>query len=199
MTHRITTLITSFAVAGLLFFFSAIHLATGAQALSANGHGPGYLSADGWWLGTYSLDDGSRGFCLQAGKKSPTGHEIDLVAGSTLDWYSPEQAAKLAFISRSWAGTSDRGTAAAGQLATWMVAGLDNATAASYAARAGADAATVLSWAHSMVAESGTLGSRSVEADGVVELADDGAGRFRVELTVDRLTGGAEVLPPRKH
>src|SRR5665213_2613466 len=119
MTHRITTFTSAAALGGLLFFLSILFGAPAAHALAANGHGPGYLSSTGWWLGSYSLDDGSRGFCLQAGRPGPIGHPSDLVDGDTLGWFPSDQSAQLAYVSRNWAGTDDRGTAAAGQLATW--------------------------------------------------------------------------------
>ena len=195
MTQRQPFLVTSVALLALAFFASVLTSAAPAHALSANGHGPGYLSADGWWLGTYSLDDGSRGFCLNAGKPSPTGSAVDYVDGDALGWYTPEQGAALAYISRTWAGTADRVEAAAGQLATWMVAGLGDHSPESYAARAGSDAAAVLERANSMTEEARRLGSRSVAASAVVELADGLPGRVRAELTADRLDGSGLVTP----
>jgi hypothetical protein len=198
MTQRITTTITAFALFAFLIFISVVHSASRAQALSSDGHGPGYFSSDGWWLGSYTLDDGSRGFCLHAGRPSPVGHGVDYVEGATLDWFSPEQAAKLAYISRTWAGTSDRTTAAAGQIATWIISGLNGKSAESYAARAGADAATVLNRARSMVDEAGRQASSAVTATTTVELSEAGPGRARVELAVEWLSGTA-MLPPEVH
>ena len=198
MTQRQPLFITSIALLALAFFASVLTSAAPASALVGNGHGPGYMSDDGWWLGTYSLDDGSHGFCLNAGKQSPTGLTLDYAEGDTLGWYTPEQGAALAYISRTWAGTTDRTEAAAGQIATWMIAGLGGHTAESYAARAGADAAAVLARANSMADEAGRLGSRSVAASAVVELAEDGPGRVRVELTADRLNGSG-LVTPRSH
>ncbi len=193
MTQRFPLILISLALLALAFFVSVVQSAVPARALAGNGHGPGYMSSDGWWLGTYSLDDGSHGFCLHAGKDSPTGHVVDYAEGQTLGWYTPEQGAALAYISRNWAGTTDRAVAAAGQIATWMVAGLGGHTAESYAARAGADAGTVLEWATAMSSEALRLGSRSVAASAVVELADQGPGRLRVDLTADRLNGSGLV------
>lgn len=201
MTHRMTQFMTATALAGLAVFLGLVQAllpASGAHALSGVGHGPGYLSADGWWLGTYRLDDGSQGFCLNAGKQSPTGHTLDYRDGSALGWFSPEQAAQLAYVSRSWAGTDDRLTAAAGQIATWMISGLNGHTAESYAARAGADAAAVLARADAMADEAARLATTGVRAETVVELAETGPGRVRVELTVDRL-GGSVLLPEAAH
>ncbi|GAA1439951.1 hypothetical protein [Leifsonia poae] len=198
MTHRLTSAATTFALLALLVFLSVVAPAARADALTANGHGPGYFSSDGWWLGTYTLDDGSQGFCLNAGRESPVGFGADVVEGETLGWFTPEKSAQLAYISRSWAGTSDRTTAAAGQLATWMIAGLNGKTPESYAARAGADAAKVLARAKSMITETQRQASRAVRATTTVELADAAAGRARVELVVDRLTG-TEMIAPRTH
>lgn len=201
MTHRISHLLTATALTGLAVFLGALHAlvpATSAPALSGVGHGPGYVSAGGWWLGTYRLDDGAQGFCLDAGKASPTGHSLDYVDGDALGWFSAEQAARLAYISRAWAGTDDRLTAAAGQIATWMVAGLNGRSPESYADRAGGDAGAVLARAHAMAEESARLASTAVHAETVVELADTGPGRVRVDVRVDRLSG-SELLSPGSH
>ncbi|WP_348788637.1 hypothetical protein [Leifsonia sp. NPDC080035] len=201
MTNRTRHLLTSIALAGLAVFLAVVNGVAGAapaHALSGNGHGPGYLSSDGWWLGTYRLDDGTQGFCLNAGKESPTGHVLDYRDGAALGWYTPAQSAQLAYISRTWAGTSDRLTAAAGQIATWLVAGLGGHTAEEVAARAEGDAGAVLARARQMADEAGRLASTGVHADLVLELAETGAGRLRVELTVDRLSG-AEHLKPGAH
>ena len=198
MTHRITTFTLAAAMGGLLFFLTVLFGAPAAQALAANGHGPGYLSSTGWWLGSYALDDGSRGFCLQAGRPSPLGHPSDLVEGDTLGWFTSEQSAQLAYVSRNWADTDDRATAAAGQLATWMIAGLNEQTPEFYAARAGADASAVLARAHDMIAEAERESSRGVTAEAEVILTPQGTGSVRVELIVDRLSGPT-VLPPSSH
>jgi hypothetical protein len=189
MTHRITTITTALSLGGLLFFLSLVFGVPGAQALTSSGHGVGYTSSTGWWLGSYSLDDGSRGFCLQAGRPSPVGHPSDYVEGDQLGWFSPAQSAQLAYISRNWAATDDRGTAAAGQIATWMVAGMNDKTPDFYAARAGADAAAVLARARAMVAESGREASLGVTAAADVRLSEQGPSAVKVELTVDRLSG----------
>lgn len=201
MTHRISTFVTAFALAGLAVFLGmlqALVIAPDARALTGAGHGPGYLSSDGWWLGTYRMDDGRQGFCLNAGKPSPTGHGLDYAEAAALGWYTPQQAASLAYISRSWAGTDDQLTAAAGQIATWLVAGLNGHTPEEVAARAGADAPRVLARAHEMVDEAARQGSNAVTAATVVELAETGPGRVRVELTVVR-PAGSELVAPGSH
>ncbi|WP_295126594.1 hypothetical protein [uncultured Leifsonia sp.] len=202
MTHRISTFVTAFALAGLAVFLGILHalvVAPDARALTGDGHGPGYMSRDGWWLGTYRMDDGAQGFCLNAGKPSPTGHGLDYTDAAALGWYTPQQAASLAYISRNWAGTGDQLTAAAGQIATWLVAGLNGHTPEEVASRAGADASRVLARAYEMVDEAARLGSSGVRADAVVELAETGPGRVRVELTIVRSTGAEETAAPGSH
>ena len=201
MTHRISTFVTAFALAGLAVFLGIMHalvVAPDARAVTGAGHGPGYLSHDGWWLGTYRMDDGAQGFCLNAGKPSPTGHGLDYTDAAALGWYTPQQAASLAYISRNWAGTGDQLTAAAGQIATWLVAGLNGHSPEEVAARAGADSARVLARAYEMVDEAARLGSTAVRADALVELAETGPGRVRVELTVVR-PSGEELVAPGSH
>ncbi|WP_426625092.1 hypothetical protein ACPPVW_03120 [Leifsonia sp. McL0607] len=201
MTHRISPFVTAFVLAGIAVFLGilqALIVTPDARALTGAGHGPGYLSRDGWWLGTYRMDDGEQGFCLNAGKPSPTGHGLDYADAAALGWYTPQQAASLAYISRSWAGTGDQLTAAAGQIATWLVAGLNGHSPEEVASRAGADAAQVLARAYEMVDEAARLGSNAVRADIVVELAETGPGRLRVELTVVR-PSGSELVAPGSH
>lgn len=197
MTHRITTFVTAFALGALLLFAAVFSSASSAKALTSSGFATGYLSSTGWWLGSYALDDGSRGFCLEAGRPSPVGHTSDYVDGADLDWFTPDQSAKLAYISRTWAATGDRVTAAAGQLATWMITGLNGRTLESYAARAGGDASAVLARSHAMLDEAGREASRGVTASATIEISDSGAGRLRIELSVDRLTGASLALPDR--
>lgn len=201
MTHRPLTLITAVSLAGLAVFLGILHsllVASPARALSGDGHGPGYLSADGWWLGSYHLDDGALGFCLHPGKKAPTGLPYSYADAAATGWWTPEQTAVFAYIARAWAGTGDRLTAAAGQLATWMHAGLSPHDARARADRAGGDADAVFARAQEMLEEASGRASTGVRAAAVVELSEAGPGRLRVELTVDRLSG-AEQLPPGTH
>ncbi|NUU07074.1 hypothetical protein [Leifsonia sp. C5G2] len=202
MTHRPFTLITAVSLAGLAVFLGVLHslfsAGTPARALTGDGHGPGYQSSDGWWLGSYHFDDGAIGFCLHPAKKAPTGLEYSYADAASTGWWTPEQAAVFAYIARTWAGSGDRTTAAAGQLATWMHAGLHPADARSKAARAGNDGDAVFARAMEMLDEARSRASTGVRAAVVVELAETGPGRVRVELTVDRLSG-PEVLPPAAH
>jgi hypothetical protein len=167
-----------------------------AEALSATSHGVGYASGpDGRWLGSYRLDDGRLGFCIDVGLAAPPGHEYAPVDDAGR---SPDDRALLAYISRRWAGSTDPDTAAAGQLATWSITGLGGHDLAWYASRAGDRAATVASRAQDMLAEAGsaTGASRSVTAVAAVDLGDDGHGTVRVDLRADFVaTGPADVVP----
>lgn len=201
MTHRFPpslALIIMITLALVLSTISAVLPPSSAHALSGSGTGIGYRSTAGWWLGTYRLDDGSQGFCLNVGKPSPTGHDFDYGDGEQLGWFTPEQSAQLAYISRNWAETDDRVTAAAGQLATWYVAGLGDTTLESLASRAGKDAATVLSRAHDMISEAARAATTGIDASATIEIGEGGTGRLRIELTVARLSG-SEQLPPGAH
>lgn len=202
MTHRPFTLVTALCLAGLAVFLGVLHsvltLSAPARALTGDGHGPGYLSSDGWWLGAYHFDDGALGFCLNAGKLAPVGIQYTYTDAAETGWWTPEQSAVFAYVARTWAGSSDRRTAAAGQLATWMFAGMPEAEARNRAGRAGAEADLVYGRAVEMLEEARLRASTGVRAAVVVELAEAGPGRVRVELTVDRI-GGPELLPSGAH
>ncbi|MGO4534565.1 hypothetical protein [Leifsonia sp. 2MCAF36] len=202
MTQRPFTLITAVSLVGLAVFLGVLQSLFGpaapARALVSDGHGPGYLSSDGWWLGAYHFDDGALGFCLNPGKVAPVGLTYSYADTTTIGWWTPEQSAVYAYIARTWAGSGDRLTAAAGQVATWMYAGMSDADAHNRAGRAGADTDAVYARALEMLAEAKDRGSTGVRAAAVVELAETGPGRVRVELTVDHL-GGPELLPGGAH
>ena len=202
MTQRPLSLITAVSLVGLAVFLGVLQslfaTAPPARALAGSGHGPGYLSADGWWLGAYRFDDGAQGFCLNPGKVAPVGLQYSYADPEGMGWWTPEQSAVFAYIARTWAGSGDRLTAAAGQLATWIAAGMSDPEAQNHAARAGADTDAVYARAHQMLAEAQSRGSTGVRAAAVVELAASGPGRVRVELTVDRLSG-TDSLPPGAH
>lgn len=166
-----------------------------AQALSAVSHGVGYASGpDGRWLGSYRMDDGRLGFCIDVGLAAPPGHEYAPVDDAGR---SPDDRARLAYISRTWAGSADPDTAAAGQLATWSITGLGGHDLAWYAARAGDRAGVVESRARDMLAEAGSASgaSRSVAAAVSVALGDDGHGTVRVDLRADFLATGPADVP----
>ena len=202
MTQRPFTLITAVSLVGLAVLLgvlqSLLAAAAPARALAGDGHGPGYLSSDGWWLGAYHFDDGALGFCLNPGKVAPVGLQYSYADPAGMGWWTPEQSAVFAYIARTWAGSGDRLTAGAGQLATWMYAGMSDVDAQNHAGRAGADTDAVYARALQMLAEAKGRGSTGVRAATVVELADTGPGRVRVELAVDRLAG-PELLPAGAH
>lgn len=201
MTHRPFTLITAVSLAGLAVFLGILQSLLSAQparALTGDGHGPGYLSGDGWWLGTYRFDDGALGFCLNPAKKAPTGLQYHYADSVSTGWWTAEQTAVFAYIARTWAASGDRATTAAGQLATWMHAGLSPTDARTRADRAGSDADAIFQRAVHMLEEARARASTGVRAAVVVELSETGPGRVRVELTVDRLPG-PELLAPGAH
>ncbi|WP_431218672.1 hypothetical protein [Leifsonia xyli] len=198
MTQRPFTLITAVSLAGLAVLLGILQslfaAAAPARALASDGHGPGYMSADGWWLGAYHFDDGALGFCLNPGKAAPVGLSYSYADPAGMGWWTPEQSAVFAYIARTWAGSGDRLTAAAGQLATWIYAGMSDVDAQNHAGRAGADTDAVYARALQMLAEAKSRASTGVRASAIVELAEAGPGRVRVELTVDRLSG-PDLLP----
>lgn len=169
-----------------------------AQALTAVAHGIGYSShGDGRWLGSYRLDDGRLGFCIDVGLAAPPGHDYAPVDDAGR---SPDDRARLAYIAREWAGSDDPDTAAAGQLATWSITGLGGHDLGWYAARAGDRAGVVESRARDMLAEaeSASGASRSVAASASAVLGDDGRGTVRVDLRADFLATGPTAVPPGK-
>lgn len=170
-----------------------------ALALAGASTGTGHLwRGDGVsWLGTYRLDDGRQAFCLEVGKRSPVGAEYDTSTGEDVVGVSTEDQARLAYIARTWGGTDDPDTAAAGQLAVWTITGLGGHTQRYYAGRANEHWPIVLQRANEMLAEATEHASRSVDGRATVELHDDGAGSVRVDLVADRVTGGPTTLPAR--
>lgn len=174
-----------------------------ATAAVSTGHGVGHLADNGVaWIGSYRLDDASLVFCLEAGKKAPTGHDYAFVDAATLGRFSPDDLARLAYISRTSASSTDATEAAAGQLATWSIAGLNGQTPEHYAERAGASAQAVLERSRELLDTAGApLGaSRSVSAAVALSSADE-QGRLTVTsgLTVDFLSTGSTVLSAGSH
>ncbi|WP_345761873.1 hypothetical protein [Diaminobutyricibacter sp. McL0608] len=198
MSQRISVLVTAVAVAGFMLF-SILVSSLGALALSATGPAVGFRSSDGYWLGSYQLDDGTRGFCLEAGKTWPVGRSTELVEGASLGWFTSADAARLAYISRTWAMSDDRVTAAGGQLATWIIAGLGGHTEQELASRAGADRDAVLARARAMVGEATSEATASVAASAVLELSESGPGRLRAELRTELLDGTLANVPGGRH
>jgi hypothetical protein len=171
-------------------------LASPARAVTSTGLGTGYLwRGDGVsYLGTYLLADGRKAFCLEAGKSSPVGNEYDTATGPDVFDISSEDHARLAYIARTWAGTDDQDTAAAGQLAVWSITGLAGRSARYYAGRANERWPIVLEKMQQMLDESTREASTSVSASMAVDLQPDGTGTLRADVTVDRVTGGPGQL-----
>ena len=169
-----------------------------ASAITPTGLGTGHL----WngdrasWLGTYRLPDGRQAFCLEAGKSSPIGNEYVTETGADVFGVSTADHARLAYIARTWAGTSDPNTAAAGQLAVWTITGLNGHDQRYYAGRANDQWPVVLQRANEMLAEATAAASRSVAGTVALDLRDDGTGSVRGDLTVDRVAGGPTRLGP---
>lgn len=172
--------------------------ASPARAVSSTGHGVGYVwRGDGVsYLGTYQLADGRRAFCLEAGKSSPIGNEYDTSTGPDVVGISSEDHARLAYIARTWAGTDDPDTAAAGQLAVWSITGLAGHSARYYAGRANERWPIVLERMQQMLDEATREASTSVAASLAVDLQPDGTGTVRADVTVDRVSGGPQLLEP---
>lgn len=173
-----------------------------ASALTATGTAFGHRSpTDGRWLGSWAFDDGSVGFCINLDLPIPPGHAYDYVDGATLGWFTPEDAARLAFLSRNWGASQNADEAAAGQLATWMITGLNGQTPERIAQRAGATADRVLTLARQMLAEADGPGGASRGASASVHLdrGEDGFDVVRAELAVDTLSSGTTTLPPATH
>ncbi|WP_308467588.1 hypothetical protein [Rathayibacter soli] len=185
----------------LLSSLGAVFAAAPASAIISTGAAVGHSSTStGLWIGTYRLADGQSGFCLNLGRPSPRGSDFTPVDLRTLGWYSADDAARLAYIARTWGATTDPDVAASAQLATWLITGLNGQTTAALAARANGAATAVLAAATSMLAQvNGATGaSRGVAARVLIERGDDGSDTVRAELDVDYLSGGS-TLPPGTH
>lgn len=169
-----------------------------AVAITPTGKGTGHLwNGDGVsWLGTYRLPDGRQAFCLEAGKSSPVGNEYDTRTGADVFGVSTADHARLAYIARTWAGTNDPNTAAAGQLAVWTITGLNGHDQRYYAGRANDQWPVVLRRANEMLAEATAAASRSVSGSAALYLRDDGTGLVRADLIVDRVADGPTKLDP---
>ncbi|WP_374947262.1 hypothetical protein [Agreia sp.] len=174
-----------------------------ATAAASTGHGVGHLADDGVaWIGSYRLDDGSLVFCLEAGKKAPTGHHYEFVDASALARFAPDDLARLAYISRTSASSTDATEAAAGQLATWSIASLNGQSPEYYAQRAGASGQAVLDRSRQLLeTAAGPLGASRSVAGAVALTPVDEHGRMTVTstLTVDFLSTGTTVLAAGSH
>ena len=194
--RRLHGTLAALAVA-LVAFAGALLLPSPAHAVAAVGTGVGFSSSDGWWIGSWSLADGTRGFCIDLGGRAPTGHELEPVDAASLGRFSDDDRARLAYISRAWAGTDDPVTAAAAQLATWTITGLNGHRFQELAGRAGARSGDVLERAQNMLEELGgsSGASRSVTARLALQRDDAGASSLMADLDADYLTGSATVTP----
>lgn len=172
--------------------------AQGAHAEQATGAGVGFSSASGWWIGSWKLDDGRFALCLEPGKPAPTGHHYDFSEVDALPGQSADDAARLAFLARKYGATSDRVTAAAAQLASWIVTGLSDEDARERSQRAGTEANHVYDRAHEMLREAnGPRGaSRGASATLATIVHDDGTVEITTTLVVDYLAG-AEEMPAK--
>jgi hypothetical protein len=175
-------------------------LAGAGPALAARGvgHHQGVVWAGDHssWIGSYQLDDGNVGYCIDVARPQPLGSDFNYVDGSTIGAFSPPDAARLAYISRHWGNPSDPLTAAAAQLATWTVAGLGGHDQAYYAKRANDAADDVLTSANRILELANSPGGASTGVRAQASLMLAGAsGTARSDLVVDYLAGPG-TLPP---
>lgn len=166
--------------------------ATPASAVVATGHGVGYESRYGAWIGSYRLADGRAGFCVNLGRTAPTGADFTPVDAGSLGWYGADDLARLAYIGRTWGDTADADTAAAAQFLTWSITGLDGRTPEELLARAGDAAPRVAALVERMRAETESRASRGVAA--AIAVATDGeTTTVRADLDVDRIAGAERL------
>ncbi|WP_207457133.1 thioester domain-containing protein [Desertivibrio insolitus] len=170
-----------------------------AAAVPATEHGIGHLwQADGRsWIGSYRLADGRLAFCLQAGAPSPLGNDYTETDAAALG-VTGDTAARVAELTRRWAGSHEPDIAAAAQLAIWSVTGLNGRDPGAYASRANGQAGRVRQLAAEMLATVDGPGgaSRGATATLDVELRADGTGTVVAQVVVDYLAGGPATLPP---
>ncbi|MCS5732637.1 hypothetical protein [Herbiconiux daphne] len=190
LTAALFTLVTLSVVVG------AGH--TTAFAVRALAHGQGVLwNADhASWIGNYELDDGNFGYCIDVSRHAPAGADVDYVNGGDTGWFSPDDSARLTFISRNWGSPADALTAAAAQLATWTITGLAGHDQAYFAQRANADAALVLQTANHMLHIVDGPGGASRGASATAELTLDGdTGTVVSQVVADYLAGPSSIDP----
>ncbi|MGA1837529.1 hypothetical protein VD659_11415 [Herbiconiux sp. 11R-BC] len=172
-----------------------------ASAAHALGHGNGVLwdGDHASWIGSYRLDDGSSGYCIDVTKPQPTGSDVDYVDGLLSGLVPADDAARLAYLSRTWGDPADPFEAAAAQLATWTITGLAGHDQAYFARRANGHAGEVLDAANHMLRRADAAGgaSRGATASVRLDLAGPG-GSVTPELVVDYLAG-PQTVPPGTH
>lgn len=185
------------AAAGMLAFSPP------ASALPAVGHGIGYLwGADARsWLGSHRLADGQLGLCLQVQNAPPEGSDLQYGHASTAGWFGGDDLARLAYIGRWWAGSTNPARAAAAQLVTWGITGLNGHDEAWYAQRANAASGEVLRLAEEMRAQLDAPGgaSRGVVARLSLAVPSEAGGTVSSDLVVDYVGGGPATLPRATH
>ncbi|MGD8165788.1 hypothetical protein ACEXOS_001060 [Herbiconiux sp. P16] len=169
-----------------------------AFAVQAVAHGQGVI----WkvdhtsWLGNYELDDGNFGYCIDVTRPTPHGADFDYVDGAAAGWFSADDSARLAFISRRWGAPGDPLTAAAAQLAVWTITGLAGHDQAYFAERANDDAALVLQAANHMLQVANGDAGASRGASATAQLVLDGSrGSVVSQLTADYLSGPQVIAP----
>ncbi|SDY43429.1 hypothetical protein [Herbiconiux ginsengi] len=195
--NRIPRILIAFFLS-LITVSLALSAGATAFAVQAVAHGQGVI----WkvdhtsWLGNYELDDGNFGYCIDVTRPAPHGADFDYVDGSDAGWFSADDSARLAFISRRWGAPGDPLTAAAAQLAVWTITGLAGHDQAYFAQRANDDADLVIQAANHMlqVANGGAGASRGASA--TAELVLEGSkGSVVSQLTADYLSGPEIVTP----
>ncbi|MCS5714800.1 hypothetical protein NVV95_09580 [Herbiconiux sp. CPCC 205716] len=167
-----------------------------ALAVRALAHGQGVMweGDHASWIGSYLLDDGNTGYCLDVEKPQPAGTDVTYVDGSTTGSYSTADSARLAYISRNFGSPADPLSAASAQLATWTVAGLGGHDQAWFARRANDSAGDVVIAANHILSRADGPGGASTGVSATVSLELEGpGGSVRSELLVDYLAGRASV------
>ena len=199
MTHHLHVFLR-IVLAALLGFPLVLGGGLAAVALTATGFGVGYMHTDGRsWIGSYRMADGTLAFCLEAGKATPVGSDFNLIDGRSLGRYDSRESAILAYLSREWAPSEDALTAAAAQLATWTIGGLNGKEPSYYAGRAGADAARVLERATAMLSIAEQEASTGISSKVSISLPEAGDPSFRADLTAERVDAARDNLPAGIH
>lgn len=141
------------------------------------------------------------GFCVDLDRPIPPGHDYELLEETALGWYTADTAARLAYVSRRWGASTDADTAAAGQLATWILTGLGGRSPELVSKRAGAAQDRVLQRTRDMLAAADGPGgaSRAASAEVHLDRGTDGNDVLRADLMVDELSGGSTTLPMSAH
>ncbi|BDZ49150.1 hypothetical protein GCM10025867_13910 [Frondihabitans sucicola] len=172
-----------------------------AHGLASSSHGVGHLwKGDNFsWIGSYRMDDGRLGFCLEAGRPSPIGNDYSTSLTTQVAGTTPEETARLAWIARTYAATTSRDDAAAAQLAVWTITGLNGHTQEYYAARANERAAFVLQRAKAILADADTKATMTASARMTLQLDERGTARITGDILTTAPGGSPTVLPSGQH